>query len=47
MKNNELQIRNFKRRDLRRLKNAKEEAVIVGDAEDWRDYILKLAGVRK
>ena len=47
MKNNELQIRNFKKRDLRRLKNAKEEAVIVGDAEDWRDFILKKCGIRQ
>ena len=44
---NELQIRNFKPKELKKLKNVKEQAVIVGEATDWRDFILKLAGVRK
>ncbi len=44
---NELQIRNWNTIELRKLKNAKEEAVINDEADDWKDYILKLAGVRK
>lgn len=47
MKRTELQIRNFDEKDLRELRNAKEEAVIVGEAKDWRDFILKKCGVRR
>ena len=46
-KDTELQIRNFDKIELRKLRNSKEEAVINGDAEDWRDFILKKCGVRK
>ncbi len=33
-------------KDFNKLENAKEIAKILGDAKNWEDYILKLAGIR-
>ena len=33
-------------REFKKLSNAKEEAIIVGDAKNWEDFILKKCGVR-
>lgn len=33
-------------KDFKKLSNAKEEAKINGDADNWEDFILKLARIR-
>ena len=33
-------------KEFKKLENAKNEAKINGDADNWEDYILKLAGIR-
>ncbi len=37
----------FDDQEFRKLENMKEEAKINEECENWVDYILKLAGVRK
>ena len=37
---------NFEDRDFKKLQNAKEEAKILGECENWVDFILKLAGIK-
>ena len=37
----------FEDKDFKKLQNCKEVAKINNDCENWEDYILKLAGVRK
>lgn len=37
----------FDDKEFKKLNNAKEEAKINGEASNWEDFILKLAGVRK
>jgi len=41
-----LQIK-FKETDFKKLQNCKEEGKINKECENWEDYILKLAGVKK
>ena len=33
--------------EFKKLSNLKEEAKILGKADNWEDYILKLARIRK
>lgn len=37
----------FEDKEFKKLQNAKEVAIINGEATSWEDYILKLAGIRK
>ena len=37
----------FEEKEFKKLSNAKEEAKILGIADSWEDYILKLAKVRR
>ena len=37
----------FEDKEFKRLRNCKREAEINEEADNWEDYILKLAGVRK
>jgi len=38
---------NFEDKEFKKLQNTKEEKKILGECNNWEDYILKLAGVRK
>lgn len=38
---------NFENKEFKKLQNAKEEQKIIGECDNWEDYFLKLAGVRK
>lgn len=37
----------FEDREFKKLQNAKEEAKINGECNNWEDFLLKLAKVRK
>ena len=37
----------FEDKDFKQLENMKEEWKILGAAETWEDFLLKLAGIRK
>ena len=37
----------FDEREFKKLSNAKDEAILIGDATNWEDFILKKCGVRK
>ncbi len=37
----------FDDKEFKKLANKKEEAKILALADNWEDYILKLAGIRK
>jgi len=37
----------FEDREFKKLSNCKEQEKILGNAENWEDFILKLAKVRK
>ena len=47
MKDTELQIKNWDSKELKQLRNMKEEWVINNKAADWKDFLLKLARIRK
>ena len=38
---------NFEDKIFKRLQNAKEEAKILGQIENWEEFILKLVGLLK
>tara|TARA_Y100000310_G_scaffold280361_1_gene300048 strand:+ start:3443 stop:3577 length:135 start_codon:yes stop_codon:yes gene_type:complete len=42
----ELKIQ-FEDKDFRKLENKKEEMKIMGKVNNWREYILKLAKIRR
>lgn len=37
----------FEDKEFKRLQNAKEQALILGEVTSWREYILKLARIKK
>ncbi len=37
----------FEDKEFNKLRNSKEKAKILGECDNWEDFILKLAGVRK
>ena len=37
----------FKDKEFKKLQNAKEEKKILGKCDNWEDYILKLAKIRR
>ena len=37
----------FEDKEFNKLRNAKEEAKILGNASSWEDYLLKKCGVRE
>ena len=36
----------FEDEDFKKLRNAKEASKILGDCDNWEDFLLKLANVR-
>jgi hypothetical protein len=38
---------NFDDREFKKLQNSKEAEKILGNCENWEDYFLKLAKIRK
>jgi hypothetical protein len=38
---------NFEDKEFKKFANVKEEQKILGNCDNWEDYLLKLAGVRK
>ncbi len=40
-------ILSLEEKEFKQLSNLKEEAKILGKADNWEDYILKSLGVRK
>lgn len=37
----------FEDSEFRKFENSKEEKKILGECDNWEDYLLKLAGVRE